>query len=128
MAIDSERAGTGERYGSTINGVITQQLPRSGRRRRKKLPSRRQLRALLVINAAIGLALIVAVWAHALLSVTPPRVGRPAPAVTVSVPQPQPTVTVTVPRPAPTVTVTELRPGPTITVRCRHPGRRCSGA
>jgi len=121
----------GSGAGSTINGVITPQAPRPGRRHRKHLRDRLRSRALLATAAAIGLALIAAITVPAVLGATSRPPGRkPAPTVTVSVPAPRPTVTVTVtvPRPGPTVTVTELQPGPTVTVRCRHPGQRCGGA
>ncbi|SRR6266851_6410439 len=112
----------------TINGAITPQAPRPGRRHRKQLRNRLRSRALLGVAAAVGLVLIVAITVPAVLgSTSRQHGGKPAPTVTVSVPVPQPTVTVTVPRPGPTVTVTELQPGPTVTVRCRHPGRRCGG-
>jgi hypothetical protein len=112
----------------TINGVMTPQAPRPGRRRHKKLRNRLRSRASLAIAAAVGLALIVGITLPALLAATSASHGRkPAPTVTVMVPVPQPAVTFTVLRPGPTVTVTELQPGPTVTVQCRHPGRHCGG-
>ena len=121
---------------STIDGVITPQVPRRARRHGKKLRNPLRSGALLAIAAAVGLALIVTITVPAVLGATTLRHGgKPTPTATITVPQPRPTVTVTAPRPTvtvtaprpgPTVTVTELQPGPTVTVRC-HPGRPCHG-